>query len=147
MRCCFGDLITNINNNNNNNNKNFPCLFFLLFMPRGFEYLISYVYVTNNSWILLCPSWTCIFIIIIYWGGEGWLGFLDLWSGQITLMEVIFNPYGELRRSPEDSVNQIHSRHLHVGAPGIFSYLLRSVQMLKREGVRKAAERYRTYLV
>ena len=48
-------------------------------------------------------------------------------------MEVIFNPYGELRRSPEDSVNQIHSRHLHVGAPGIFSYLLRSVQMLKRE--------------
>ena len=27
----------------------------------------------------------------------------------------------------------MHSPHLHVGAPGIFSDLLRSVQMLKRE--------------
>ena len=40
-----------------------------------------------------------------------------------TLMESIFNPV----------VSQIHSPHLHVGAPGIFSDLLRSVQMLKRE--------------
>ena len=30
-------------------------------------------------------------------------------------------------------VSQIHSPHLHDGAPGIFSDLLRSVQMLKRE--------------
>ena len=29
--------------------------------------------------------------------------------------------------------SQIHSLHLHVGAPGIFSHLLRSVHMLKRE--------------
>ena len=50
-----------------------------------------------------------------------------------TLMELIFNPCGEFRWSPEGPVSQIHSPHLHVGAPGIFSDLLRSVQMLKRE--------------
>ena len=38
--------------------------------------------------------------------------------------------FGEV---PDDPVSQIHSPHLHVGAPGIFSELLRSVQMLKRE--------------
>ena len=30
-------------------------------------------------------------------------------------------------------VSQIHSPHLHVGAPGIFSDLSRAVQMLKKE--------------
>ena len=50
-----------------------------------------------------------------------------------TLMELIFNPCGEFRCSPEGPVSQIHSPHLLVGAPGIFSDLLRSVQMLKRE--------------
>ena len=30
-------------------------------------------------------------------------------------------------------VSQIHSPHLHVGAPGVFSDSLKSVQMLKRE--------------
>ena len=54
-----------------------------------------------------------------------------IWSK--TLMELMFNPCGEFRRSPEGSVSQIHSPHLLVGAPGIFSDLLRSVQMLKRE--------------
>ena len=33
----------------------------------------------------------------------------------------------------EDPVSQIHSPHLHAGDPGIFSDLLRSFQMLKRE--------------
>ena len=33
----------------------------------------------------------------------------------------------------EGPVSQIHSPHLHVGAPGIFAELLRSVQMIKRE--------------
>ena len=46
---------------------------------------------------------------------------------------IYFNPCGEFRWSPEGPVSQIHSPHLHVGAPGIFSDLLRSVQMLKRE--------------
>ena len=54
-----------------------------------------------------------------------------IWSK--TLMELIFNPCGEFQLSPEGPVNQIHSPHLHVGAPWIFSDLLKSVQMLKRE--------------
>ena len=54
-----------------------------------------------------------------------------IWSK--TLMELTFNPCGESQRSPEGSVSQIHSPHIHVGDPGIFSELLRSVQMLKRE--------------
>ena len=48
-------------------------------------------------------------------------------------MELIFNPSGEIQWSAEGPVSQIHSPHLHVSAPGIFSDLLRSVQMLKRE--------------
>ena len=50
-----------------------------------------------------------------------------------SLMELIFNPCPEFRRSPEGPFSQIHSPHLHVGAPVIFSELLRSVQMLKRK--------------
>ena len=49
------------------------------------------------------------------------------------LMELIFNPCGEFWSGPEGPVSQIHSPHLHVGASGIFSDLLRFVQMLKRE--------------
>ena len=48
-------------------------------------------------------------------------------------MELIFNPCGEFRWSPEGPVSQIHSPHLLADAPGIFSDLLRSVQMLKRQ--------------
>ena len=54
-----------------------------------------------------------------------------IWSK--TLMELIFNPCGEFRSSPEGPVSQIHSPHLLAGAPGSFSDLLTSVQMLKRE--------------
>ena len=54
-----------------------------------------------------------------------------IWS--VTLMELLFNSCGEFRWSPEGPVGQIHSPHLHVGTPGIFSDLLRSFQMLKRE--------------
>ena len=48
-----------------------------------------------------------------------------IWSK--TLLELIFNPCGEFLWSPESTP------HLHVGAPGIFTDLLRSVQMLLRE--------------
>ena len=54
-----------------------------------------------------------------------------IWSK--TLMELIFNPCGEFWESLQGPVNQIHSPPLHVGAPGIFSDLLKSVQMLKIE--------------
>ena len=50
-----------------------------------------------------------------------------------TLMELIFNPWCEFRRSSEGPVSQIHSPHLQAGAPENFSDLIRSVQMLKRE--------------
>ena len=40
-----------------------------------------------------------------------------------TLMELIFNPFGEFRWSSEGPVSQIRSSHLLVGAPGIFSDL------------------------
>ena len=58
-----------------------------------------------------------------------------------TLMQI-FNPCGEFRWSPEGPVSQIHSPPLHAVIPGIFSDLLRSVQMLKREW---GAESNRTY--
>ena len=54
-------------------------------------------------------------------------GFL-IWSK--TLMELLFNPCSEFRFSPEGPFSQIYSPRLLVG---IFSDLLRSVQMLKRE--------------
>ena len=54
-----------------------------------------------------------------------------IWSK--TLMELIFNSCGEFRWSPEGPVSQIHSPHLSAGVPGIFTDLLKSVQMLKRE--------------
>ena len=67
--------------------------------------------------------------------------------GSKTLMELIFNPCGEFRWSPEGPVSRIHSPHLHDGAAGIFTDLLRSVQMLKKEsGVWKATGSYLTYL-
>ena len=61
-----------------------------------------------------------------------------IWSK--TLMELIFNPCSEFRWSPEGPVGQIHSPHLRAGAPGIFSGLLRFVQMQKAMGS------YRAYL-
>ena len=48
-------------------------------------------------------------------------------------MELIFNPLGGFRCSPEGPLSQIHSPHLPAGALGIFSDLLMSAQMLKRE--------------
>ena len=54
-----------------------------------------------------------------------------IWSE--TLKELIFNPCGEFRWSPKGPVSQTSSPHLHTGVPGIFSDILRSVQMLKRE--------------
>ena len=44
-------------------------------------------------------------------------------------------------------VSKIHSPHLHVGAPGIFSELLRSVQMLKRELGAESNEKLRHLLI
>ena len=48
--------------------------------------------------------------------------------------------YISFRWSPEGLVSQNRSPHLHVCAPGIFSDLLRSFQMLKRVGCGKQWE-------
>ena len=56
-----------------------------------------------------------------------------------------FIPCSEFRWSPEGPVSQIHSPHLLAGVPGIFSDLLRPVQLLKKEWVRKATGIYRNY--
>ena len=84
-------------------------------------------------------------LFYIIWGrrGIGTSGFL-IWSE--TLMGLIFNPCGEFRWSQDGPVSQIHFPHLHVGASGIFSDLLESVQMLKTEWVRKAMGSYCNYL-
>ena len=74
---------------------------------------ISYVYISHGGRTVIGISGSLI------------------WSK--TLMELIFNPCGEFRWSPVGPVSQIHSRHLLVGAPGIFSDILRFVQMLNRE--------------
>ena len=68
------------------------------------------------------------------------LGTKDDWDFRISDLvknpdgiDINFNPCGEFRWSPESPVSQIHSPHLHAGAPVIFSDLLRSVKMLWRE--------------
>ena len=71
------------------------------------------------------------FILILYKKSEKSNWDFRIWSK--TLMELIFNPCGEFRWSPEGPVSQIHAPHLHDGAFGIFSGLLRSVQIPKRE--------------
>ena len=48
-------------------------------------------------------------------------------------MELIFNPSGEFLCRSEGPVSHIQSPYLHGGAPGIFSDLLKSIEMLKRE--------------
>ena len=65
-----------------------------------------------------------------------------IWSK--TLMELIFNPCGEFRWSPEAPVSQIHSPHLHVGAPGIYLDLFR---YYRESRMRKVTGSYRTYLI
>ena len=57
------------------------------------------------------------------------------------------NPCGEFRWSPEGLVSEINFPHIHVGAPGIFSDLLKSVQMLKREWGTESKGSYRTYWI
>ena len=99
----------------------FSSIIFLLLLF-SFVLLFFFVYLIDVNWYIYIP----------YWGRRviGISGSL-IWSK--TLKELIFNPGGEFRWSPEGPVSQIHSPHLYIGAPRIFSDLLRSVQMLKWE--------------
>ena len=101
-----------------------------------------------STWYL---RWVWIFLLKdtikhIFVGRRSVIGISGslIWSK--TLMKLIFNRSGEFRWSLEGPGSQIHSPHRHAGAPGIFSDLLRSVQTLKRDWVRKATGSYRTYL-
>ena len=115
-----------------------PCFIWLTYYHHHYYYYYYYYYYYG----------IIIIIIIIIIGGEGWLGFLDLLSGQKPWWNWLFNPCGEFQWRPEGPVSQIHSPHLHFGAPGIFSDLLRFVQQLKKErGVWKATESYCTYSI
>ena len=67
----------------------------------------------------------------------------DFWIFDLVT-ELIFNPFGEFRLNQDGPVRQIHSPHLHVGAHGILSHLLRSFQMLKRERERCGKQREAT---
>ena len=91
-------------------------------------------------WLYIC---VCVCVCV---GGRRMIGISVslIWSR--TLMELIFSPYREFRWSLEGPVSQIHSPRLHVGAPGIFSYLLRFVQILKREWSAEKTGSCRTYL-
>ena len=62
-----------------------------------------------------------------------------------NLNRTDINPCGEFRWIQEGPVSQIHSPHLHIEAPGNFSDISRSVQMLE-SGVWKAMGSYHPYL-
>ena len=67
------------------------------------------------------------------YGGEGWLGFPDLWSGQKAWWNWCLTPvanFDEVRRAQLAKSNLLTSSLV---APGIFTDVLRSVRMLKRE--------------
>ena len=111
--------------------------YYYIILQYGILYLLQFIILGSTSYITL-------HYITLHWGWRviGISGSL-IWSK--TLMELIFNPFGEFQLSPEGPVNQIHSPHFHDGTPGIFSGLLRSVQTLRRSGVRKATGSYCNY--
>ena len=113
--------------------------------------LETFIYLTS-VFLLHCSFFSPHnFNIVLYFlcfkrsGGDNNYCIVQLWRAKVgwdfrisdlvkkTLTELMFNLCGEFRWSPEGPVSQIHSPHLLVGAPGIFSDLLRSAQMLKRE--------------
>ena len=69
-------------------------------------------------------------------GGEGSLGFADLWSGQKPWWNWYLTPlvnFGEVRRAQLAKSTLLTSTLQRAGAPGIFRDLLWFIQMLKRE--------------
>ena len=87
-------------------------------------------------------NWKLIHIKVLYyqWGRRiiEISGSLIWWK---TLIELIFNPCDEFRWCSQGPVSQTHSPHLHGGAPGIFSDLIKSVHMLKKEWGAKRNEK------
>ena len=82
--------------------------------------------VERESPLVLLPNLDPWYI----YGGRREIGISGslIWSE--TLMELIFNPYGDFRWSPEVSVSQFHSPRLHAEPLGSF-------KMMKRERERE----------
>ena len=100
---------------------------------------------TNKHTIQQYASWILVLLFTSNWLRVTGISGSLIWSK--TVKELIFNPCGEFRWSPEGPVSQVHSPHLHIGSPGIFSDLLRSVQMLKRVWGAESNRSYRTYSI
>ena len=82
----------------------------------------------------------CLSISSLLGRCEGWLGFPDLWSGQKPWWKLYLI---SVKSGEPSEPNPLSSPH--VGAPGIFSDLSRSVGMIKGVWVRKATGNSRTY--
>ena len=65
-----------------------------------------------------------------------------IWSK--TQVELIFNPCGEYRSSPDGPDSQIYSPQLHIGAPEIFEGLFRRE---RENGFRKETGNYFVYSI
>ena len=107
------------------------CRIFLqtfLSLAANYQFFTLNAFMSSNT-----PSNHLNFGLLIFLWERRVIGISESLVWSKTLMELIFNLCGEFRWNPEGPVSQIHSPHLLVGAPGIFSGLLRSVQMLKRE--------------
>ena len=146
-RACYHLLHSGGHNNNNNNNNNNMLINFL----SKYNYYISIVWGTLElSFVefwnchINCQNFMILILYILDWGRRviGISGSL-IWSK--TLTELIFNPCGDFWWNPEGPVSQMHSPHLLVGAPGIFSDLLGFVQMLKIEWGAESKGSYCTY--
>ena len=88
----------------------------------------------------------CFILSIILWTRSDETGIgnhVKRWKKRVVFTKVC----GEFRWSPKVPVSQIHSFHLQVGTPRIFSDPLRSLHMLKREWGVKATGSYRTYSI
>ena len=87
------------------------------------------------------------FLTLCIYGGKGWLGFLDLWFGQKPWWNWYLTPvmnFGDVWRA---QLAQFHSPHFHVGAPGIFSDLLRLFRCWRDSGVHNAMGSYHSYSI
>ena len=97
-------------------------------MPLSFIFsdlqLQPWATISNNTLITTYNLYLLFLLHYTHWGRRliGISGSLT-WSK--TLMELMFNPCGEFRWSLEGPVSQIHSPHLLIGAPGIFSDFLK----------------------
>ena len=61
------------------------------------------------STFLRLPEVNCF---LLKYGGEGWLGYPDLWSGQKPWWNWYLTPVVNFGEDPEDPVSRIHSPHL-----------------------------------